>query len=60
MAYYFDYYLPTLAHLGEQAILNKDIDEKVFGYQERFSEYRYNPNRVSGKLRSIADQPLDF
>ena len=64
----FDYYLPTLAHLGEQAILNKeiyasgnkDIDEKVFGYQERFSEYRYNPNRVSGKLRSVADQPLDF
>lgn len=64
----FDYYLPSLAHLGEQAILNKeifatgnpDIDEKVFGYQERFSELRYNPNRVSGKLRSISDQPLDF
>ncbi|WJW80018.1 major capsid protein [Bartonella sp. TP] len=62
-----DYYMPVNANLGEQAIMAKELyatgdkakDELVFGYQERWSEYRYNPNRVSGKLRSVADAPLD-
>ena len=43
----FDFYWPVLAHLGEQAILNKEIyaqgtsaDDDVFGYQERYAEYR--------------------
>ncbi|WJW80026.1 major capsid protein [Bartonella sp. TP] len=62
-----DYYMPVNANLGEQAIMAKELyatgdktkDEAVFGYQERWSEYRYNPNRVSGKLRSVADAPLD-
>ena len=38
----FDFYWPALAHLGEQAVLNKEIyakgtaqDNDVFGYQER-------------------------
>nr|DAQ35352.1 MAG TPA: Major capsid protein [Microviridae sp.] len=62
----FDFYWPEFAHLGEQAILNKEIyaqgtadDEKAFGYQEAYSEYRMVPNRVCGKFRSNAEQPLD-
>lgn len=63
----YDFYWPTLAHLGEQAVLNREIfyqaDEEandgVFGYQERYAEYRYKPSRVSGLFRSSAAQPLD-
>lgn len=62
----FDFYWPEFAHLGEQAILNKEIyaqgtedDEKAFGYQEAYSEYRMTPNRVCGKFRSNAEQTLD-
>lgn len=62
----FDFYWPEFAHLGEQAILNKEIyvqgnedDEKAFGYQEAYSEYRMVPNRVCGAFRSKAEQPLD-
>lgn len=62
----YDFYWPEFAHLGEQAVLNKEIymqgkqeDEKAFGYQEAYSEYRYKPNRVAGKFRSTAKQPLD-
>lgn len=62
----FDFYWPSLAHLGEQAILNKEIyaqgtevDDQVFGYQERYAEYRYKPSRITGKFRSTYDQSLD-
>jgi hypothetical protein len=62
----FDMYWPVFAHLGEQEILNKEIyaqgnaeDDKVFGYQERYAEYRYRPNVITGKLRSSFAQPLD-
>lgn len=62
----YDYYWPTLAHLGEQAVLNKEIyadgtaaDNDVFGYQERYGEYRYNPSRITGKLRSTVEDSLD-
>lgn len=62
----FDFYWPEFAHMGEQAILNKEIyaqgteeDEKAFGYQEAYSEYRMTPNRVCGAFRSNAAQPLD-
>lgn len=61
-----DYYWPAFAHLGEQAILNKEIyatgaadDELAFGYQERYAEYRYMPSRISGEFRSTASTPLD-
>lgn len=63
----FDFYWPALAHLGEQAVLNKEIfcdgtanDDKVFGYQERWSEYRYYPSLITGKLRSTDAQSLDI
>lgn len=62
----FDFYWPVLAHLGEQAILNKEIyaqgtaaDDDVFGYQERYAEYRYFPSMITGKLRSNDPQSLD-
>lgn len=62
----FDFYWPVLAHLGEQAILNKEIyaqgtsaDDDVFGYQERYAEYRYFPSMITGKLRSTDPQSLD-
>ncbi len=62
----FDYYWPVFAHLGEQAILNKEIymqgtdeDDEVFGYQERFAEYRYFPSMITGQLRSTSSTPLD-
>lgn len=63
----FDFYWPSLAHLGEQAILNKEIfaqgtevDNEVFGYQERYAEYRYFPSMITGKLRSTDPQSLDI
>lgn len=63
----FDFYWPSLAHLGEQAILNKEIyadgtaaDALVFAYQERFSEYKYKPNQVTGKFRSNDPASLDL
>lgn len=62
----FDYYWPSLANIGEQAILNKEIyaqgtdaDEEAFGYQEAWAEYRYKPNRVSGAFRSNYQTTLD-
>lgn len=64
-----DFYWPALAHLGEQSILNKEIyatddtaaqDTNVFGYQERYSEYRYKPSLITGKLRSTASGTLDI
>ena len=62
-----DYMNPFFSHLGEQAIKNKelylqgaDADEEVFGYQERFAEYRYKQNHVSGMLRSNYTQSLDI
>ncbi len=62
----FDFYWPALAHIGEQAVLNKEIyldgtanDEFVFGYQERFAEYRYKPSQITGKFRSNDPQSLD-
>ena len=62
----YDFYWPTLAHLGEQAILNKEIfvqgtsvDNDVFGYQERYAEYRYYPNIITGEFRSTYSAPLD-
>jgi len=62
----YDFYWPALAMIGEQAVLNKEIytqgtavDDQVFGYQERYGEYRYKPSVITGKLRSNAAQPLD-
>lgn len=62
----FDYYFPVFSHLGEQAVLSKEIfcdgtaaDEDVFGYQERWAEYRYNPSRISGYFKSTTAGTID-
>jgi len=62
----YDHYFPSLANLGEQAVLNKEIyasgtstDDDVFGYQERWSELRYKPSLITGKFRSNDAQSLD-
>ena len=62
----YDFYFPVFAHLGEQAVLNKEIyadgttnDEDVFGYQERWAEYRYHPATISSLFRSTAAGTLD-
>ena len=62
----YDYYWPALANIGEQAVLNKEIyfsgtstDDEVFGYQERYAEYRYKPSIITGAFRSNAAASLD-
>jgi len=62
----YDYYFPAFAMLGEQAILNKEIyvtggatDSQVFGYQERWAEYRYNPSEITGLFRSTSAGTID-
>ena len=62
----FDFYWPALSHIGEQAVLSKEIycdgtaaDEDVWGYQERYAEYRYKPSLVTGEMRSSYPQSLD-
>lgn len=62
----YDWYWPTFAHLSEQAILNAEIyaqgteeDKGVFGYQERYAEYRYHPSEICGHFRSTYTKSLD-
>ncbi|AXH75309.1 MAG: major capsid protein [Microviridae sp.] len=64
----FDFYWPALSSIGEQAVLQKEIfaqgssspdDDKVFGYQERYAEYRYKPSIITGEFRSNFPQSLD-
>lgn len=71
-----DFYWPVFANLGEVGILNKEIyaqgstvidsatgkpyDEEVFGYQERWFEYRYKPNMVTGMMRPTYSASLDM
>ena len=62
----FDYYFPVFANIGEMAVLNKELyatgtdsDNKAFGYQEAWADYRYKPSRVSGEMRSAATKSLD-
>ena len=62
----YDFYWPTFANLGEQTVLNKEIyadgsanDAVVFGYQERYAEYRYKPSKITGIMRSTAASTVD-
>ena len=65
----YDYYWPSLSHLGEQAIENREIwvgadqddetDRMTWGYQERYAEYRFRPGRITGRFRSNSAAPLD-
>ncbi len=62
----YDFYFPAFAMLGEQAILNKEIyvtgdttDSGVFGYQERWAEYRYKPSQITGLFKSTSSGTID-
>jgi len=66
----YDFYWPVFSHLGEQAVLNQEIyckgstvptgqDFQVFGYQERWAEYRHHPSMITSQLRSTNTAPLD-
>lgn len=64
----YDYFWPDFAGLGEQAVLQQEIDltdpaggtnENVFSYIPRYDEYRYKPNRLAGAFRSSSAAPLD-
>lgn len=63
----YDFYWPALAQIGEQSVLNKELyvqgaaaDDNVFGYQERYAEYRYKPSRITGKMRPGVSGTLDI
>lgn len=62
----FDYFWPSFQSLGEQEVLSREIfadgsanDDDIFGYQERYAEYRYKPSVISGTFRSSHPQSLD-
>lgn len=62
----YDFYFPVFATLGEQAVLNGEIyargvaqDNNVFGYQERWGEYRYFPSQITGLFRSTSAGTID-
>lgn len=70
----YDFYMPELAGLSEQGVLNQEIwctdpatdtdtdgtpdNEEIFGYQERWAEYKYKPSEICGKLKSDATGTL--
>lgn len=62
----YDIYWPSLAYLGEQAVTNAEIyyqntaaDDEVFGYQERWAEYRYGKSETTSLMRSTHSTALD-
>ncbi len=61
----YEFYYPVLSQIGEQAVLNQEIwfnddanDVLVFGYQERYAEYRHIQNRLSSLMRPDASGSL--
>jgi hypothetical protein len=62
----YDFYFPAFAMLGEQPVYNREIyvtgtatDSNVFGYQERWAEYRYKPSQISGLFKSTSAGTID-
>lgn len=71
----YDFYLPSFAHLGEQAIESRELwadgsgsasatpptgDYSIFGYIPRFDEMRFAKSMITGAFRSDYATPLDF
>ena len=73
----YDFYWPEFAHLGEQTVKSQELywspasavyNESDFGYQPRYTEYRYIPDTVHGEFgntlkfwhmaREFANAPL--
>nr|WNN13393.1 MAG: major capsid protein [Microvirus sp.] len=70
----YDFYWDTFAHLSEQPVLNQElytqpdsvvdsngvsVNSLPFGYQERYSEYKFKTSKVTGLFRSTAPGTLD-
>lgn len=68
----YEFFYPDLAHIGEQAVLSREIyvdgtgdealqtgDFSVWGYQPRYEEYRHRTSVISGQFRSEFAQSLD-
>lgn len=58
-----DFWQRELQHIGQQEVLNKEVyaphasPDGVFGYQDRYDEYRRSESLVSGEFRTTA---LDY
>lgn len=56
-----EFYNPEFVFLGQQAILNKELyaahasPDGVFGYQNRYDDYRYIESTVAGEFRDTLD-----
>lgn len=54
----FEYYWPSFAHIGEQAVQNQEVlanhatPEGTFGYIPRYAEYKFIQNRVAGDFKT--------
>lgn len=55
----FDFWQPELQHLGQQEITNQELNasnnnpSQVFGYSDRYNEYRYKQSQVCGEFRTL-------
>lgn len=63
----YDFFWPKLQQLGEQTVYNQEIycdpagdPTGAWGYNERYSEYKYKPSEIHGKFRSTYATPLDM
>lgn len=60
-----DYYFPEFANLGEQEVQSMEVyfnsggaessNTQVFGYQQRYAEYKYGCSTVHGEFRDTLD-----
>lgn len=60
----FSYFWPSFANVGEQPVRTSELykgteSDTVFGYQERYAEYRYKRSMITGEFRSLSLAPLD-
>jgi len=62
----YDFYWPALQALGEQPVYRKEVyadgsagDNEIWGYQERWAEYRSSMGQITGLMRSNAAASLD-
>lgn len=59
-----DFYVPELANISEQPVYTREINpfdshtDDVFGYNEAWAEYRFDPDRVSGYMRTGIEESL--
>jgi hypothetical protein len=56
-----DFFQKELQHIGQQEILNKELyashssPDGIFGYQDRYDEYRRTESTIAGEFRTTLD-----